>query len=160
MVRIGQTRTPKEVLFVCTKFVSNWVRGMDGLVVCAMRGARRRRAFEPRFVRPSRGLLARSPPPPPLVSPCTIGAAGGWVACFVLVFFSPVHGTEHTKTKHYAHHTCHSAPRRRYRRPTGAAYPPRIPLRLTCRRRFEPGSSGVRPAAQPLHAATNRHCGH
>ena len=63
------------------------IRGMDGLVVCAMGGARRCRGFEPRFVRPSRGPLARSPPPPPSASPSTIGTAGGWVACLVLVVF-------------------------------------------------------------------------
>ena len=56
-------------------------------MVCAMDGARRCRGFEPRFVRPSRGPLARSPPPPPSASPSTIGTAGGWVACLVLIVF-------------------------------------------------------------------------
>ena len=56
-------------------------------MVCAMGGACRRRGFEPRFVRPSRGPLARSPPPPPSASSSTIGTAGGWVACLVLVVF-------------------------------------------------------------------------
>ena len=60
---------------------------MDGLVVCAMGGARRGRGFEPRFVCPSRGPPVRSPPPPPSASPSTIGTAGGWVACLVLIFF-------------------------------------------------------------------------
>ena len=62
---------------------------MDGLVVCAMGGARRRRGFEPRFVRPFKGPLARSPPPSPSVSPSTIGTAVGWVVCLVLVVFMP-----------------------------------------------------------------------
>ena len=62
---------------------------MDGLVVCAMGGARRRRGFKPRFVRPSRSPLARPPPPPPSASPSTIGTADGWVACLVLVVFMP-----------------------------------------------------------------------
>ena len=71
---------------VSTIFVPYRVRGMDGLVVCAMGGARRCRGFEPRFVCPSRGPPVRSPPPPPSASPSTISTAGGWVACLVLVF--------------------------------------------------------------------------
>ena len=51
------------------------VRGMDGLVVRAMVGARRGRGFEPRFVFPSRGPLARPPPPPPSASRSTTGTA-------------------------------------------------------------------------------------
>ena len=49
---------------------------MDGLVVCAMAGARRGRGFEPRFVCPSRGPLVRPPPPPPSASRSTTGTAG------------------------------------------------------------------------------------
>ena len=73
----------------------NSLRGMDGLVVCAMGGTRHRQGFEPRFVRPSRGPLARSPPPPPSTSPSTIGTAGGWVACLVHVVLSYVQSTCH-----------------------------------------------------------------
>ena len=40
-----------------------------------------------RFVRPSRGPSARSPPPPPSAARSTIGTAGGWVACLVLIVF-------------------------------------------------------------------------
>ena len=40
-------------IFLNTIFAPKLVRGMDGLVVCAMAGARRGRGFEPRFVRPS-----------------------------------------------------------------------------------------------------------
>ena len=84
---------------------------MDGLVVCAMGGARRRRGFEPRFVCPSRGPPVRSPPPPPSASPSTIGTAGGWVACLVLVFFPcplllplpPAHKNEAPGTAHLQH---------------------------------------------------------
>ena len=49
---------------------------MDGLVVCAMAGARRGRGFESRFVRPSRGPSVRPPPPPPSASRSTTGTAG------------------------------------------------------------------------------------
>ena len=66
-----------------------WVRGMDGLVVCAMAGARRGRGFDSRFVCPSRGPSVRSPPPPPSASRSTIGTAGGSVACLVLIVFCP-----------------------------------------------------------------------
>ena len=65
-----------------------WVRGMDGLVVCALAGARRGRGFDSRSVRPSRGPSVRSPPPPPSAARYTIGTAGGWVACLVLIVFS------------------------------------------------------------------------
>ena len=129
-------------------------------MVCAMGGTRRRRGFEPRFVCPSRGLLARSPPPPPSASPSTTGTADGWVVCLVLVvlflsFPGPNHRANHRahrKTRHRAQHTCSSAPRRRYRRPTGAASPPCIPLGG-----FEPASSGQQPAAQPLWHAAKSH---
>ena len=60
---------------------------MDGLVVCALAGARRGRGFDPRFVCPSRGPSVRSPPPPPSAARSTIGTAGGWVACLVLIVF-------------------------------------------------------------------------
>ena len=63
------------------------VSGMDGLVVCAMAGARRGRGFDSRFVCPSRGPSVRSPPPPPSGSRSTIGTAGGSVACLVLIDF-------------------------------------------------------------------------
>ena len=49
---------------------------MDGLVVCALAGARRGRGFEPRVVRPSRGPPVRPPPPPPSATRSTIGTAG------------------------------------------------------------------------------------
>ena len=110
-------------------------------MVCAMGGARRFWGLKPRFVCPSRGPLARSPPPPPSASPSTIGTAGGWVACLVLVVLSlrPVCMsyvrtpgmnicTLHKKARHRARHTCSSALRHGYRRPPGAASPPRIPL--------------------------------
>ena len=61
---------------VYAKFASFRVRDMDGLVVCAMAGARRGRGFEPRFVCPSRGPLVRPPPPPPSASRSTTGTAG------------------------------------------------------------------------------------
>ena len=83
-----------------------WVRDMDGLVVCAMAGARRGRGFDSRFVCPSRGPLVRSPPPPPSASRSTIGTAGGSVACPVLIVFCPatryvyfwIIGYEHMET--------------------------------------------------------------
>ena len=86
MKRTSQVRTPIAVRPFYTIFVPYRVRGMDGLVVCAMGGTRRRRGFEPRFVCPSRGPPVRSPPPPPSASPSTIGTAGGRVACLVLIF--------------------------------------------------------------------------
>ena len=109
---------------VRTIFAPNSIRGMDGLVVCAMGGALCRRGFQPRFVRPSRGLLARSPPPPPSASPSTTGTADGWVACLVLVVLflslaSRDHRADHRarrKTRHRAQHTCSSAPRHWYPR--------------------------------------------
>ena len=61
---------------------------MDDIVVCAIGGARRRRGFEPRFVRPSKGVLARPPPLPFSASPSTAGTSDGWVACFVFVVFT------------------------------------------------------------------------
>ena len=64
-----------------------WVRDMDGLVVCALAGARRGRGFEPRFVCPSRGPSVRSPPPPPSAARSTIGTTAGSVACLVLIAF-------------------------------------------------------------------------
>ena len=128
-------------------------------MVCAMVGTCRRRGFEPRFVRPSRGPLARSPPPPPSAPPSTIGTAGGWGACLVLVVFflssCPIHlsyvnapvrniSTQCKKARHRAQYTYSSAPRHWYRRPPGAASPPRIPLGG-----FELPSSGQQPAVQP-----------
>ena len=62
--------------FLYTIFAPIRVRGMDGLVVCAMASARRGRGFEPRFVGPSRGPSVRPPPPPPSASRSTIGTAG------------------------------------------------------------------------------------
>ena len=73
--RNGRVRTPKKVQTIS---VPDRVRGMDGLVVCAMASARRGRGFEPRFVCPSSGPLARprhrplqhpAPPPVPPVRP-------------------------------------------------------------------------------------------
>ena len=49
---------------------------MDGLVVCALAGARRGRGFEPRFVCPSRGPPVRPPPPPLSAARSTIGTTG------------------------------------------------------------------------------------
>ena len=63
-------------IFLNTILAPILVRGMDGLVVCAMAGARRGRGFEPRFVRPSRGPSVRPPPPPPSASRSTTGTAG------------------------------------------------------------------------------------
>ena len=70
----GTTMTVRH--FLNTIFAPIRVRGMDGLVVCAMAGARRGRGFEPRFVRPSRGPSVRPPPPPPSASRSTTGTAG------------------------------------------------------------------------------------
>ena len=135
------------------------VRDMD--VVCALAGARRGRGFEPRFVCPSRGPSARSPPPPPSAARSTIGTAGGWVACLVLVVFlstvcsipkflcqsvSPV-GTK--KAMHQAQHTCSSAPRHRYRLAPPEAHLLVVLLGLRPGG-FEPLSSGQQLAAQPL----------
>ena len=60
-----QLAGPHQSGRVSTIFASSSIGGMDGLVVCAMGGTCRCQGFEPRFVRPSRGPLARSPPPPP-----------------------------------------------------------------------------------------------
>ena len=83
-------------------------------MVCALGGARRRRGFEPRFVRPSTGPLARSPPPPPLASPSTTGTTDGWVACLVLVVFHfcccPVQTSEHTEEQGTEHNTSAAVP--------------------------------------------------
>ena len=70
----GTSMTVRHFLY--TIFAPIQVRGMDGLVVCAMAGARRGRGFEPRFVRPSRGPPVRPPPPPPSASRSTTGTAG------------------------------------------------------------------------------------
>ena len=129
---------------------------MDGLVVCAMAGARRGRGFEPRFVCPSRGPLARPPPPPPSASRSTTGTAGasGGVSP---PFFPPLAlplTPDTRKTRHQARHTCSSALRHCYRRPPGGACPPRTPPPLARGRGIELGSSGLHPAARPLqHAA-------
>ena len=56
-------------------------------MVCAMDGTSRRRGLKPRLVCPSRGPLVRSPPLPPSVARSTIGTAGAWVACLVLIVF-------------------------------------------------------------------------
>ena len=114
----------------------------QGIVVCAMAGARRRRGFEPRFVCPSRGPPVRSPPPPPAASPSTIGTAGGRLACLVLVFLSLSTEPWLTKTRQQTRHTCSSALRHWYRRPPGGAFLPRIPLPLACGGGIELGSSG------------------
>ena len=116
-------------------------------------------------VRPSvQGPVGEAPATAPSTPPSTTGTVDGWVACLVLVVFllsslspdSSAGNRAHRKTRHQAQHTCSSALRHRYRRLTGAACPPRIPLRLACRRGFEPTSSGQQPAAQPLrHAAKN-----
>ena len=67
----------------------------------------------------------------------------------IIVIFTPNAETiAHSKTRHQAQHTCSSAPRHRYRRPTGAASPPRIPIGV-----FKQTSSGQQPAAQPLLCA-------
>ena len=92
------------------------VRGMDGLVVCAMAGACRGRGFEPRFVRPSRGPSVRPPPPPPSASPSTTGTAGatgGVSPPFFPTHPPPPHpppgGQRHTHT-HTKRSTRHSTP--------------------------------------------------
>ena len=77
MTRRGLGEHNKAVrIFLNTIFATIRVRGMDGLVVCAMAGARRGRGFEPRFVCPSRGPSVRPPPPPPSASRSTTGTAG------------------------------------------------------------------------------------
>ena len=92
------------------------VRGMDGLVVCAMPGACRGRGFEPRFVRPSRGTSVRPPPPPPSASRSTTGTAGatgGVSPPFFPTHPPPPHpppgGQRHTHT-HTKRSTRHSTP--------------------------------------------------
>ena len=144
--------------FLNTIFAPIRVRGMDGLVVCAMAGARRGRGFEPRFVRPSRGPSVRPPPPPPSASRSTTGTAGATGGVSPPFFSQPQPqpqgpGQTHTKTKHQTQHTCSSAPRHCYRRPPGGACPPHTPLPLARGRGLELGSSGRRPAARPLHHA-------
>ena len=131
---------------------------MDGLVVCALAGARRGREFDPRFVCPSRGPSVRSPPPPPSAARSTIGTAGGWVACLVLIVFmryvlvlfvSGMSTWKNKKARHQAEHTCSSALRHWYRRPPE----PHLLLIVLfgfLPRGFEPPSSGQQPAAQPL----------
>ena len=147
-------------IFLNTILAPILVRGMDGLVVCAMAGARRGRGFEPRFVRPSRGPSVRPPPPPPSASRSTTGTAGatgGVSPPFFPTHPAPPHpprGVRQTqKTKHQAHHTCSGALRHCYRRPPGGACPPHTPLPLARGRGLEPGSSRRRSAARPLHHA-------
>ena len=157
---VGEHNMPVRI-FLNTIFAPKLVRGMDGLVVCAMAGARRGRGFEPRFVRPSRGPSVRPPPPPASASRSTTGTAGatgGVSPPFFPTHPPPPHpppgGQTHTqKTKHQAQHTCSSALRHCYRRPPGGACPPHIPLPLARGRGLEPGSSGRGSAAQPLHHA-------
>ena len=96
------------------------VRDMDGLVVCAVDRHRHRQGFEPRFPRPSRGPLARSPPLPPSTSRSTIGAASGWVVCLLVIFFF-FYAMHHPKKPR--HHTCSSVLRHLLRRPTAGASP-------------------------------------
>ena len=67
------------------------IRDMDGLVVCAVDRHHRRRVFEPWFPRLSRGPSATPQPPPPSTSCSTIGTAGGWVACLVVIFLHLCH---------------------------------------------------------------------
>ena len=124
-------------------------------MVCAMGGARRRRGFEPRFVCPSRGPPVRSPPPPPSAAPSTIGTAGGWVACLVLVLF-PVKLCPLVQHKNQVPDTAHlqQCPPSLVPPSAATASPPRTPL-PPCPG-FEPGSSRLQLAAQPLqHAAEN-----
>ena len=236
-------------IFLNTIFAPKLVRGMDGLVVCAMAGARRGRGFEPQFLRPSRGPSVRPPPPPlqhpapppvppvrrvacllhffpnpPTPTPPTprrsdphtkneapgtahlqqrapslLPPSAGWrmsssysssacprkrtrtgvfragVCCATapprcakpsesLVPLSlhppclPLHecfpcmsAKKHKKTRHQARHTCSSAPRHRYRRPPGGAFPPRSPPLLAGRGGLELGSSRYKPASRPLY---------
>ena len=158
---VGEHNMPVRI-FLNTNFAPELVRGMDGLVVCAMAGARRGRGFEPRFVRPSRGPSVRPPPPPPSASRSTTGTAGatgGVSPPFFPTHPPPPHpppggrDTHTQKTKHQAQHTCSSALRHCYRRPPSGACPPYTPLPLARGRGLEPGSSGRRSAAQPLHHA-------
>ena len=90
-------------------------------MVCAMAGARRGRGFEPRFVCPSRGLLARPPPPPPSASRSTTGTAGASDGVSPHRFFVQLHGmlrlavlsfiagSQKKKAKPQPPHTCSSA---------------------------------------------------
>ena len=109
---------------VYAKYASFRVRGMDGLVVCAMAGARRGGGFEPRFVCPSRGPLVRPPPPPPSASRSTTGTAGatGGVSrphsfltevCHRSVSVIPESATKRHPPPHTCssalHHRCHLA---------------------------------------------------
>ena len=148
------------------------VRGMDGLVVCAMVGARRGRGFEPRFVRPSREVPATAPFSIPLHHRYRrwIGGVSRPHSFFSLFFFCffVLMSRPHVlckctcqeyrhamqKARHRAQHTYNnSAPRHWYRRPPGAASPPHIPFGG-----FELPSLGQQPAVQPLqYEAQNRH---
>ena len=127
-------------------------------MVCAMGGARRRRGFEPRFVRPSRGPLASSPPRPPSASPSTTGTADGWVACLVLVVFTfgiaqfRPQSKQQSAEKNKALSTTHLQ-----QCPTSLV-PPADGSRVSSSYSpsaggFEPASLGQQPAAQPLRYA-------
>ena len=105
---LGGHNMPVRV-FLNTIFAPKLVRGMDGLVVCAMAGARRGWGFEPRFVRPSRGPSVRPPPPPPSASRSTTGTAGatGGVSPAFFPTHPPPGGQTHTHTKNEAPGTAH-----------------------------------------------------
>ena len=132
-------------------------------MVCALASACRGRGFEPRFVCPSRGPSARSPPPPPSAARSTIGTAAGWVACLVLVVFPcllytvylrfscpSVSSVGTKKAMHHAQHTCSNAPCHRYRLAPPEAHLLLVDLLGLRPGEFEPPSSGQPLAAQPL----------
>ena len=136
---------------------------MNALVVCALAGVRRRRGLEPRFVSPSRGPPVRSPPPPPSAARPTIGTAGGWVACLVLIVLSCllhmvylcfscqlVSSVGTKKALHKAQHTCSNVPRHWYRLASPEAHFLLILLLGLRPGGFEPPSLGQQVAAQPL----------
>ena len=126
------------------------------------RRRRRRRGFEPRFVRSSRGSLARSPPPLPFSIPLHHryrrwmgGVSRPRIFLSCPCPRSTAHKTEAPGTAHLQQ--CPPSP-------VTPADGSRISSSYSssaCRGGLEPGSSGLKPATQPLqHAAENRHCGH
>ena len=113
---LGEHNMPVRI-FPNIIFAPKLVRGMDGLVVCAMAGARRGRGFEPGFVRPSTGPSVRPPPPPPSASRSTTGTAGATGGVSPPFFLNPppppppTPGVRHTHKKRSTKHSTPAAAR-------------------------------------------------